>query len=256
MRVLFASERTPNAGGTGLTVAILMTSSDNTRTRATGSTCVVEQDDRVDAIRYIVLRKLAPGLRHALMGELQAIQLSAEFASRALQAGTDTGEMRDSVARIPQLCADAVKAGRLLAEWLRPEQGAAITVGEGVEQCLKLAGEDWFLRGIEATTDLPERDVLVPKAVLLELVVTGLLVLSDMHEQPVDLHVAVRLAADHIDVVLQARVADRIASIPTVAPYRKLVWADLKLMASANGVACACEGDTASLQIKRLSPAR
>lgn len=233
-----------------------MTLPDKTRTGATGIEWPVEQDDRVNAIRYVVLRKLAPGLRHALMGELQAIQLSAEFASRALQASTDLKQTRDSIARIPQLCADAVKVGRSMVEWLRPEEGASIAVGEGVDQCLKLAGEDWFLRGIEGTSDLAERDILVPKAALLELVVTGLLVLTDRHEQPIDLHVAARPAADHIEVVLQARVANRIASIPTVALYRKLEWADLQLLASANGVACACQDDTASLQIKRLSAAR
>lgn len=233
-----------------------MTSSDNTRTSAAGAICPVGQDDRVDAIRYAVLRKLAPGLRHALMGELQSIQLSAEFASRALQADAAPAEIRDGIARIPELCAGAVRAGRSLVEWLRPDQGAATTVGEGIDQCIKFAGEDWFLRSVEATVDLPERDVLVSKPVLLELVVAALLVLTDRHDQPVDLHVAVRPATDYIEIVLRARVADRVASLPTVAPYRKLAWADLKLLASANGVACLCEGDTASIKIKRLSSAR
>ena len=35
-----------------------------------------------DAIRYIVLRKLASGLRHTLMGELQSIQFLAELGAR------------------------------------------------------------------------------------------------------------------------------------------------------------------------------
>jgi hypothetical protein len=213
-----------------------------------------ERDDLVDAIRYAVLRKLAPGLRHALMGELQAIELSAELAARMLRAGADFAEVRDSVARIPHQCTAAVKTGRSVIELLRPEEGTTTPVSEGVGLCLKLAGEDWFLRGIEVITDLPEADVHISKAALQELVVTALLVLSDMHDQPADLHVVVRPVDDRVDVVVRARAAERVASVPPLGQYRKLVWADLKLLAHAHGVPCVCEGDTASLQFQRASP--
>ena len=210
-------------------------------------------DDRVDAIRYTVLRKLAPGLRHALMGELQAIQLSAEFAARVLRAGADLAEVSDSLGRIPNQCSAAVKTGRSLIEWLQPERGASVSVGQCVGQCLRLAGEDWFLRGIEATTDVPDADVQVSKAALQEVLITALLVLTDMYHQSADLHVSVRAAEDHVDVVVRARAAERSASIPPVLSYRKLGWADLKLLAGAHGVPCVCEDGTASLQIRRQS---
>ena len=40
-----------------------------------------------DAIRYIVLRKLASGLRHTMMGELQSIQFLAELGARKMESG-------------------------------------------------------------------------------------------------------------------------------------------------------------------------
>jgi hypothetical protein len=212
------------------------------------------RDDLVDAIRYAVLRKLAPGLRHALMGELQAIELSAVLAARMLRAGADLAEVRDNVTHIPHQCAAAVKTGRSVIELLRPEEGMTALVSEGIGQCLKLAGEDWFLRGIEVTTDLPQADVHISKGALQELVVTALLVLSDMYDQPADLHVVVRQVGDRVDVVVRACAAERVASVPALGQYRKLVWADLKLLAHAHGVPCVCEGDTASLQFQRASP--
>ena len=235
-----------------------MTSFGATRQATAGAlsdaTSGAEGDDRVDAIRYAVLRKLAPGLRHALMGELQAIQLSAEFAARMLRAGADLAEVRDNVGHIPDQCAAAVKTGRSVIEWLMPEEGAAASVGEAVGQCLKLAGDDWFLRGIEVAIDLPDVDIQVPKAVLQELVVTALLVLTDMCDQPADLHVAVRTVDDHCDVVLQVRAAERSAAFSTLSQYRKLVWADLKLLAHVHGIPCVCGPGTVSLRFQRVGP--
>jgi hypothetical protein len=223
------------------------------RLTATDGNSGDERNDRVDAIRYAVLRKLAPGLRHALMGELQAIELSAAIAARMLHAGANLAEARDNVGQIQPHCTAAVRTGRSVMEWLRPEEGSTVAIGEGVSQCLKLAGEDWFLRAIEVTTDLQDTDVLVPKGALQELVVTTLLVLTDMYEQSTDLHLVVRAVADRVDVVMQARAAERVASLPVLGQYRKLVWADLKLLADAHGVPCVCEGDTASLQFQRIN---
>ena len=45
-----------------------------------------------DAVRYIVLRKLASGLRHTLMGELQSIQFLAELGARNIDNGADQSE--------------------------------------------------------------------------------------------------------------------------------------------------------------------
>lgn len=233
-----------------------MTSPPAPRGPAGGMTSGGELNDSVDAIRYAVLRKLAPGLRHALMGELQGIELSSEFAARALHAGVDLQAARDSVARISRQCRDAAKTGRSLVEWLSPDDGVATLAGTGVGNCLKLVGEDWPLRAIEATIDLPEGDAHVSKAALNELVVTAILVLTDMHDQPVDLHVTVRPIKDHVDIVLGARPVDRVASMPPIRFYRKLVWADLELLASPRGIPCVCEGTTASLQFPRVTPAR
>ena len=230
-----------------------MTASDPTRQPPVDATSDEVRDDRVDAIRYAVLRKLAPGLRHALMGELQALQLSAEFASRALRAGAELAEVCEHVDRMPQQCSAAINIGRAVIEWMRPEPGTT-AVGEGIAQCLKLAGEDWFLRGIVATADVPDGDARISTGALRELVVTALMVLTDRCDRPADFHVAARRVGDCVDVVLEARAATRAASFTPAIQYRALSWADLKLLAAAHGIACACEGDTASLQFRCANP--
>ena len=53
-----------------------------------------------DAVRYIVLRKLASGLRHTLMGELQSVQFLAELGARNIDNGADQSRTRDCIGKI------------------------------------------------------------------------------------------------------------------------------------------------------------
>ncbi len=229
-----------------------MTIPDASREVSADGTSGVTRDDRVDAVRYAVLRKLAPGLRHALMGELQAIALSSELAARMLRAHADLAEVRDNIDHIPQQCTAAGKAARAVIELLGSEEGNTVPVGDGVRQCLKLAGEDWFLRGIEATTQLPDMDIQLPKRAFQELLVTALLVLTDMYDRPIDLQVIVRLVGGRVDVVVQAQESERTATLPRLGRYRKLVWADLELLARTHGIPCVCEGAITSLRFQPI----
>ena len=107
------------------------------------TTCVRD----ADSIRYIVLRKLASGLRHTMMGELQSIQFLAELGARRMENSADDGsKTRDFIAKISVAANEAIGTCHSVIEWLRPEEGAVTTLGEAVGQCVKLAGDDWRMR--------------------------------------------------------------------------------------------------------------
>ena len=99
-----------------------------------------------DAVRYVVLRKLASSLRHTLMGELQSIQFLAELGTRLLQSSGDETKTRECIDKIPLATAGAIATCHSVIEWLRPEEGTSTTLAETVAQCMKLAGDDWRLR--------------------------------------------------------------------------------------------------------------
>ena len=101
-----------------------------------------EEGTAADGIRYAVLRRLAPGIRHSLMGELQAIQFLAELAARQLQASADPAKIQDGLSHIIAQTRNTVGTCRSIVEWLRPDAGATTALGEGIAQCLKLAGDD------------------------------------------------------------------------------------------------------------------
>src|SRR5437773_9990573 len=96
-----------------------------------------QEEATADAIRYAVLHRLAPGIRHTLMGELQAIQVLAELAPRQLQASADPAKVQDGLSHIIAQTRNTVGSCRSIGQWLRPDTGATTAVGAGIVQVLR-----------------------------------------------------------------------------------------------------------------------
>ncbi|MEP6998532.1 MAG: hypothetical protein ABI900_12850 [Betaproteobacteria bacterium] len=207
-----------------------------------------------DAIRYAVLRKLASGMRHSLMGELQTIQFSAELAARMLDSGTTGPKLDDCIKQLPDQTRAAVNSCRAMIEWLRPDEKATTTVDEAVRQCLKLAGDDWTLRGIEASADVKSGDALVSKPVLRELLVTSFLALTDTHPGPIDIAIVAESGGEDVVVSLSAKRAERKTPFPPLTFYRALTYDDVIAVGKASGVTCSCLDGTITLRL-RAAPA-
>jgi len=210
-----------------------------------------------DAVRYIVLRKLASGLRHTLMGELQSVQFLAELGARNMDNGADPSRARDCIGKISQATGEAIATCHSVIAWLRPEEGAITTLGEAVEQCVKLAGDDWRMRATRATVDIPlaAGEAKVSRAAARELVVTSLLALTDQHPGSLDIEVVAALAGDRVDLRLRALASKRVAPLPASIIYHALGWEEVSILAEAHGVLCDCEGDVATLRFEVLPAA-
>jgi hypothetical protein len=207
-------------------------------------------DNEADAVRYVALRKLASGMRHALMGELQAIQFSAELAAQMVKKGALSSKLSDAIDQIPEQTKAAVVTSRSIMEWLRPDDTATITVEAAVQQCLKLAGDDWSLRGIRATTRCPSGSATVPKAVFSELLVTSLLALTDLHPGSLDIDVVAEQVDGRVVVKLSAQSSDRGSALPPLVLYRALTFDDVSVLARSNGITCTCHDATVRLEFQ------
>lgn len=219
-----------------------------------GTTMIFEQSRETDAIRYAVLHRLAPGIRHSLMGELQAIQFMAELAARQRDASDDARAV-DGLQQVIAQTRATVASCRSIIEWLRPEAGATTALGEGVTLCLKLVGDDWPLRGVQATIEVRAPDALVDRAALRELLAASLMALIDMHPGTLDIDVQGDTAADDVELRLRARAADRRPTIRPSADERKFTWADVQMLATAHGVSCSCQASGATIRLRRARPA-
>jgi hypothetical protein len=210
-----------------------------------------------DAVRYMVLRKLAPGLRHALMGDLQSIQFLAELGARLLQTGADESRMRDSIGKIPAAASEAIATCRSMIEWLRPDESAGTTLAEAVSQCVKLAGDDWRMRGIQATIGIPDPagQARVPGSAARELVVASLLAMSDLHPGPLDIEIVAALEGDAVELRLRGRIAHRPVHFPPpAAREHALEWDDVGILAAAHDVCLSRARDSISLRFELAPP--
>lgn len=221
-----------------------------TRLGQRGSDAMPDTSDHdADAIRYAVLRKLASGMRHTLMGELQALQFSAELAARLLDGSADAAKVAEHVRQLPAQSRAALASCRSMVEWLRPDDRATATLEDAVLECLRVAGDDWKLRGIEASTDLRGGDTLVSKPALREVLTTSLLALTDTHRGPAD--VAIHAGPDGHGVTVTVRVtpAERRSPLPPLAVYRALDMGDVMTLARDRGIACSCADRMVTLRL-------
>jgi len=193
-----------------------------------------------DAIRYILLRKLASGLRHAMMGELQTLQFNAELCVQMLQGGRTGADLSSHLSRVPVQTKAAAATYRATIEWLRPDSNATAPLGDVLDACLKLAGDDWMLRGIgtEISVGARERSVVVARATSSEVIVASLLTLVDVRESALDIHVDAGSSGEWVTLTSRAIPPAQPASIAVPLVYAKLGFDDVLTLAAESAVHC------------------
>ena len=134
------------------------------------------------------------------------------------------------------------------------KRGSTTALGEGIAQCLKVVGDDWPLRGVEATTELGAPDTLVDKSALREILAASLMALIDMNPGTLDIDIQSDADADEVELRLRARAVDRRATIRSGADEHKFTWADVQLLAKAHGVSCSCQASGATVRLRRIAP--
>jgi hypothetical protein len=203
---------------------------------------------RLDSIRQTLLWKLAPGLRHAIMGQLQALRWSAEATARILQDSGDLTKARENADVVVRESTSAMKSADSIIEWLRPRQDTRVLFNAGIGLCVKLASEDWFLRGIQIKVELADNDFRVSERALQETIVAGLLVLTDLHKQNADFHLTSGLDKNSMLVTMTGSAASRNSEFAAASDDRTLTWSDLELLAQAHDVDCVRDDVRATLR--------
>lgn len=203
-------------------------------------------------MRYVLLRKLAGGLRHRVMGDLQTIEFAAELCSRMVHSNRNADEIRGQLERISTHTGEAAASCRSLVEWLRPDNAARAAFGDLLEHCLRIAGDDWSLRGITSTVEASDecRNAIVSRHVACELMVAGVLTLVDMRPHGARLELCAKLVDHEVVLVIRSEVGEDYG-LPSLPPtYRQLDWDDVLVLASSHGVPCSCQRDANSIALR------
>jgi hypothetical protein len=228
----------------------LVTMPDRSETTAM-NTSPVEGDSGilVEAARYALLRRLAPALRHSVVGTLHPIELIAEAIERRLQAASpDLENARESLGKIKSLSRSTVLSCTNLTSWLAPEEGAVTMLGEGIDECLALLNTDFTMRGFALCNEASDIGVDVSRAAVRNVLTASLIAAADTAPGPADLVLTAELSKAHAVLSILVRPADRVAGFANCAAYRGLEWSDVGALARAESVDLLHQGDRVTMR--------
>ena len=203
----------------------------------------------VEAARYALLRRLAPALRHGMVGALHPIDLVAEAIDRRLQAAVpDLANARENLGKIKDLSRSAVLSCTNLASWLAPEEGVVTMLGEGIDECLALLKTDFSMRGFTVRNEAREIGVDVSRSALRNVLTASLITAMDTAPGPADLVLTAELSQGHSVISILVRPADGVAGFTDAVFYRRLEWSDVGALAQAESVDLLREGDRVTMR--------
>ena len=203
----------------------------------------------LEAARYALLRRLAPALRHGMVGALHPIELIAEAIERRLQAAVpDLANSRENLNKIKNLSRSAVLCCTNLTSWLAPEEGAVTMLGEGIDECLALLNTDFGMRGFAIRNEAREIGVDVSRAALRNVLTASLIAATDTAPRPADLVLTAEISQGHAVLSILVRPADGVAGFTDAAAYRRLEWSDVGALAQAESVDLLREGDRVTMR--------
>jgi hypothetical protein len=198
---------------------------------------VAAQQERVEAARYALLRRLAFAMRHHMVVDLQPIGMITEVLERRLSsAAPDLQQVHDAMAKINKHARAAVQSSIDVVGWLAPQEGKLAALDACVTECVDLLRSQFNFRGFSLHNDVGTQPVEVARCAVRNVLPAALLAVTDRAPSPADVVITADTSgrAPHIDIEL--RPAHGAAGFSGAPHYRLLEWADVEAIAEAEGV--------------------
>jgi hypothetical protein len=180
----------------------------------------------VESARYVLYGRILPALRHALVGELQALRFGVKLAE------TGSGA-REVLARLGEQVTRSIARAEALTGWFRPDGEASGPVTAAVDDCLALLRTEWQIRGIEPIVQVTSAAAVRSHA-FRELLAAFLVALGDELTGPADVTVRVRQRGGTVVLKLSHAPAAREGDEPRPPWPRQLRWPDVDALAQAH----------------------
>ncbi len=216
---------------------------------------LIDDTAQTEAARYAVLRRLAPTIRHHLVGELQPIGMIATMLDRRLQSDTpNLVHLRENSAALGKLSRTAASTGMNLMSWLTPKSGAVTLLGSGVADCLSLLITEFRFRGFVIVNQITDIPVEVSTMALRSVLPAALMALSDQQSDPADFVLNADVMPHGVALSIVRRSSERSADNSPIAEYRELTWQDVTALAKAESVVFSQSDDAVLLMFSTARP--
>ena len=209
---------------------------------------------QAEAARYALLRRLAPTIRHHLVGEFQPIGMIATMLDRRLQSeAPNLAHLRENSAALGKLSRTAASTCMNLMSWLVPKNGAVTPLGSGVLDCLSLLSTEFRFRGLVIVNEVADMPVEVSLMALRSVLPAAFLALSDQQPGPADLVLTAKVVDAGVALSILRRPAERSAENSPSTDYRALTWDDVATLAQAELVGFTQSADAIELRFLETS---
>jgi hypothetical protein len=111
-------------------------------------TVIPEQANAI-AFRFEIIKRLAPGFRHRMLGRMQPIALLSQLMGKKIQAGqTESGFLLKRLQELKDSLSAATNATVDLFSWLNPDDQSLQPLNSIVEECLDLLKMDIYTSNV------------------------------------------------------------------------------------------------------------
>ena len=206
-------------------------------------------ESAVEAARYALLRRLAPAIRHRVVGRLHPIGLIAEAVEWQVQdAAPNLANVQENVAKIKSLSQTAMQSFTSQIAWLAREEGATTTIDDGIDDCLALLHTDFELRGFSIENEVRAPGVLVSLNALRNVLTAALIAVTDAAPGPAALTLTADVTGKQIVLCIVVRPTDDDSGISNDGGYRALGWDDVNALAKAESVKITRQGERVEMR--------
>lgn len=197
---------------------------------------VPDSDLRQEAARYALMRRLAPALRHHLVGEFQLMTIMAALIERQLKKLAHADDLSEHASTLGQLSKKASSHCIDLMGWVAPIPTGSVDLQMAVDECLQMVAAGLRMQGFHLVDHPHHRPLQVASSAIKTVLPAALLHLSDQASGPGDLHLKRQERGGRLWIEIELVPVDRAAETQTTASYRSMQWSDVQALAQAERV--------------------
>ena len=192
-----------------------------------------------EAARYAVLRRLAPTLRHHMVGEFQPLGMMAALLERRLQQRADPDSLVEQCHAMGQLSRQAAANCVALMGWVAPRRDDDMTLGVAVAECINILVTGLRFRGFSISHACNADELRVSGNALRAVLPAAMLYMSDSADGPGDLQVKAQAEGQGAVIDITIAPADRHVEPAPASEYRPVSWGDVCILAQAESMTLA-----------------
>ena len=199
-------------------------------------------DGRAESARYALFGRILPALRHALVGELQALKFGVNLARAGAAEHAGDAWILDLAAKLEEQAGRSSARASALTNWYQPDIDATASAGHAIEECLALLRTEWQMRGIEVDMDVTSGESRVRSWAFRELLAAFLIALADELPGAADVKLRLRGRGNAVLLSIRGASVDREGVEPRMPWPRRLSWSDVDALARAHAIRWARRG--------------